>query len=148
MEANEIRKLLKIANKKPAPRSWSDLAAKYNIKSVFLVNDQSIARSYVDHEENVIYVNEISTFWRNYAKEKYGYAKTPDESIVLKFLHEVGHAANDHHILPGAEFDSSGRTIVTPQVNIKEAQAWKFVTDFRLNQPFSFDQLLKDYQSQ
>lgn len=147
MGANEIKNLLKIANKKPAPKSWSDLAAKYGIKSVFLVNDQRVDRSYVEHGESIIYVNEISTFWKNYSNAEYGNAQTPDESIVLKFLHEVGHAANDHHILPKAEFDAFGRTIVTPLVERKEAEAWKFVRDFRLNQPLSFYQLLLDFQS-
>jgi hypothetical protein len=147
MGANEIRNLLKSANKKIAPRSWSNLAAKYNIKSVYLVNDQRVGRSYIDHEENIIYVNEISTFWRNYSKPEYGNARTPDESIVLKFLHEVGHAAKDHSILPGAEFDSSGNSVATPLTIAKEAQAWGFVTDFCANQPSQFDQLLTDFQS-
>ncbi|WP_405169354.1 hypothetical protein [Paenibacillus sp. FSL H3-0286] len=133
MNANEIQHLLKMSNKKHAPQSWSDLAAKYSIKSVFLVNDQKVNRSYIDHVESIIYVNEISTFWRNYSKAEYGNAKTPDESIVLKFLHEVGHAAYGHHLLPSAEFNTIGNTIATQLTNMKEAQAWKFATDFCSN---------------
>ncbi|MEK5036178.1 hypothetical protein MKY96_32535 [Paenibacillus sp. FSL R7-0302] len=147
MTPEQMRQLLKMSNKKPAPRSWSDLASKFNIVSVQLVNDQRIARSYVDHGENTIYVNEKSEFWMNYSKPEFGNAKTPEESIVLKFLHELGHVACGHHLLPSAQFDSSGQTIATPAVEKKEAEAWQFVREFRYIQAFTFTQLLKDFQS-
>jgi hypothetical protein len=139
-------------NKYPAPEEWTKYALSYGIGPVWLVDDPSLSRSIRWRKE--VFVNIRGDFWRNYAIFN---AQTYEESIVLKFLHEIGHIVKEHKgdpklkIEPGGICESFEKKVrQTPIGDIledpAEKEAWDFALDIRKNQPEIFQDLLAVYQ--
>jgi hypothetical protein len=140
-------------NKYPAPNSWAKYALSLGIGPVWLVDDLSLSRSIRRHKE--IFINIRGNFWKNY-KKLFG-VETYEESIVLKFLHEVGHIIKGHKGNPELKISSTGiqeefekKVQQTPLENILndpwEMEAWDYALDIRKNQPEIFFILLANYK--
>jgi hypothetical protein len=141
-------------NKYPAPEDWIKFASKYGIGPVWLVDDPSLKRSIRVGKE--IFVNIRGEFWRNY-KALFN-AETYEESVVLKFLHEIGHIVRAHPGNPELKITSTGiseefekKVSQTPLNEILndpyEKEAWDFALEIRRNQPELFQKLLSAYKT-
>lgn len=141
----DMRSVLKNSNKRSAPESWSQLAASYEIQHVWLVNDSNVDRSYVDYIEKIIYVHDDFSYWENYKHPVTGSAQTPEESILLRFLHEVGHIASGHARYGGVRFDAHGNIANDMALMMRENEAWNYATGFKNYQADRFQQMLNSY---
>jgi hypothetical protein len=141
-------------NKYPAPEDWIKFASNYRIGPVWLVDDPSLNRSIRVGKE--IFVNIRGEFWRNY-KELFN-AETYEESVVLKFLHEIGYIVRAHSGDPKLKITSTGisedfekKVSQTPLNKILndpyEKEAWDFALEIRRNQPELFQKLLNAYKT-
>ncbi len=143
-------------SKKLAPVEWIKFAHSKGLNNVWLVKDSRLTRSIRRIKEKEIFVNIDETYWRNYAGPPI-YAKSPEESIVMKFLHEVGHFVSAHSGTEGLVVDKLGisrdfETKVTQQSffskmsDSRESEAWQYAISIRDNQKELFKNLLDSYK--
>jgi hypothetical protein len=76
-----------------------------------------------------------------------GVADSPEESILLKFLHEIGHFACDHGKYGGVKFDDQGNIINKDVLDLKEQEAWAYARNIKSNENSTFQLLLDDYKN-
>jgi hypothetical protein len=140
-----------------APKEWGEFAKSANIIKVWVVNDESLSRSVRRIKEKEVYINMRTNAWKNYCVEPIN-AKTPEESILLKFLHELGHAINNHDGTPELSVTEQGlNPVFENHVRLipinkrldsnQEKEAWNFAISIRKNKPVQYEKLLKSYQN-
>lgn len=125
MTPAERLEFFKSLNRFLAPLSWSKYAVNFKINEVWLVDDLRLDQSRVDHINHLIVINTRAEAWHLY--QKYG-ARTPEESRLLAFLHELGH-----------------KTKRTGDVDTDEEIAWKWATNTHKSEPQLCTELLHDY---
>ena len=141
-------------NKYSAPDLWVKYASSYEIGPVWLVDDLSFPRSIRRHKE--IFINIRGEYWKNY-KQLFN-AESYEESIVLKFLHEIGHIVRGHGGDPDLKICANGiskefeeKVKQTPLDKLlddtSEREAWEFALHIRTNQRDLFDNLLNTYKN-
>lgn len=144
---------LDMLNKSPAPDRWSKYAINYGIGPAWLVDDPSFPRSIRRHKE--IFINIRGDYWRNY-KQMFN-ANNYEESIVLKFLHEIGHIIKDHlgnpdliisHTGISEEFEEKVKQTPLNRIldDLPEKEAWDFALEIRANNPDQYLELLQAYR--
>lgn len=140
--------------KYPVPDSWDKYARSWGIGPVWLVDDTRLPRSIRIGKE--IYINIRREHWKNY-QELFN-AQCYEESVVLKFLHEIGHIISKHkgdaelNILPtGINEKFEKKTRQTPLRKILddpyEKEAWDFALNVRKKEPESYQELLDSYKN-
>jgi len=141
-------------NKFPAPQAWVEFAQGVDLRigPIWLVDDLSLPRSLRHGEE--IFVNIRKEYWQNYRLLG---AKSYEEAIVFKFLHEIGHMLAGHTGTPDLKIDSKGiseeferKVRQTPLGEIPkdpyEKRAWDYVRSVEDRQPKEFDRLLESFR--
>ncbi|RLI79122.1 hypothetical protein DRP07_10380 [Archaeoglobales archaeon] len=147
------RSFLDNLNKYEAPTFWKSFARKLGIGPVWLVEDPKLPRSIRIGRE--IFINIRGDYWRNY--QLLFNAQSYEESVVLKFLHEVGHIVSGHSGDPQLRIDERGisedferkireNPLKTVFDNPYEREAWNFALNIRENSPELFQKLLETYK--
>lgn len=148
----DLDQYFKKLNKYQAPSEWTEFASKYGAGPVWLVDDPSLSRSIRKNKE--IFINIRGNFWKNY--KEFG-AESYEETIVLKFLHEIGHIAKNHpgdphlKITPDGISEESEKRIRGMSLNEvtkdrAEKEAWDFACEIKSNHRDLFNYLLNAYK--
>jgi len=141
-------------NKFPAPDGWVKFAKKIDprIGPIWLVDDPSLPRSLIVGEE--IFVNIRREYWENYRLLG---ARSYEEAVVCRFLHEIGHIVAGSTGTQGLEIDSKGisqeyerRVRETPLEAVlkdpHEEPAYNYVRNIKDNQPQEFSCLFESFK--
>src|SRR5687767_6800702 len=82
------------ASMEPAPRVFQEFAARHGVRATYFVDDRERCRSSL-RDLDEIYINTRGSGWGPYIVGPIHAASMPD-TIVLRFLHEVGHVHLGH----------------------------------------------------
>lgn len=140
-------------NKYHAPELWHKYAGGWEIGPIWLVDDTRLPRSVRIGKQ--IFINIRKEYWKNY-KELFN-AQCYEESVVLKFLHEVGHIINKHKGDPELKISPTGinekfekKIKQTPLKRILddpyEKEAWDFALNVREKESELYQKLLDSYK--
>lgn len=136
------------------PKEWISLSDSLGVLA-FLVHDPKLPRSIRRITPSQVYISIGGAYWKNYQWPPL-HARSYEESILLKFLHELGHVYGSHQGTPGLTVDLKG---ISPEFEKKakssspkeiledpdEKSAWDYALSFRSNHPKEYESLLNAY---
>ena len=110
----------------PAPDVFQAFAARHGVRATYFVDDRERCNASVRDGDD-IYVNTRGSGWGTYVAPPLHAASVP-ETIVLRFLHEVGHVHLKHpgnHLLVALGLPRAG------PFEGQEGEAWQFALEVR-----------------
>lgn len=129
-----------------APILIQNFASKYNAQKVFFVDD-AVKCNNSFRLNSTIFVNTRATYWANYTLPPMNCKSVP-ETIVLRFLHELGHIycghSGDDNLLSTPNGLLINRSIIN---SVKEDEAWEFAFNIRKNNEEDFIELINTCQN-
>jgi hypothetical protein len=110
----------------PAPDAFQAFATRHGVRATYFVDDRERCTSSL-RDGDEIYINTRGSGWAAYIASPLHAASVP-ETIVLRFLHEVGHVHLKHpgnHLLAALGLARPG------PFEGHEGEAWQFALEVR-----------------
>lgn len=110
----------------PAPGAFQAFAKRHGVRAAYFVDDRERCSSSL-RDRDEIYINTRASGWAAYIAPPLRAASVP-ETIVLRFLHEVGHVHLGHpgnHLLVALGLPRPG------PFEGHEGEAWQFALEVR-----------------
>ena len=133
-----------------SPQEFINFAFKYKVEDVYFVDDLIKCKNSIRFEK-VIYVNTRGTYWANMIYPPM-WCQDICESIVMRFIHEVGHVYHGHSGDPMLVSTTYGLYIPKLQDWFKETLsgnegvAWEFALSIRKKHCDEFSKLYLSYK--
>lgn len=133
----------------PVPAKILEFAKKHGAETVYFMDDKIKCDRSLRRGPD-IFVNTRATYWDSMILAPWT-CQSPAETILQRFLHEVGHVSHNHK--GDKAIQSTRMGLVIPKMeNIwdslkgQEGEAWKFCFTIRDEQPTIYKELLKEVE--
>ena len=127
------------------PKALTSFANKYGVENVIFIDDIEKCDRSVRLNEN-IFINVRATYWDAMILPPWN-CISPEEAILLRLLHEIGHVYLNHSGDKNLESKTTGLTINRGDkwdvLRGNEKEVWDFCFDFRETNNKKYNRLLK-----